>query len=405
MSLLSPIHHTFAPHVDWQYVCRTLAIVCAPWRWQRGPAQEQLKKVIKERFHADVFLFSCGREALLAILKAIALKKKDEIILQSYTCIVVPNAIKAANGVPVFADIDEDTLNLNLDSTEAAITNLTRAILCQHTFGIPSDTNALLALCSQYDIMLIEDCAHVLPDSIEADLAFLSFGRDKAISGITGGAVIVRSPQIAEKLKKLEEHAHRLSSLHIFRLLCYPLVYFVARPLYKLGIGKFLLKCAQLLGLLVPIVSRTEKAGAMESVLHALPNACAKLALFDWTRLHEKNEHRRRLTSLYLEEAKKNGWKYPSGITQDMTLQKFPLFARGADEIRKKLKRQNIHLDDGWTGCVICPSSSNLASLNYVPGSDPKAEAASEKILSLPTHPTMTRKQAIHLIGTLAYIY
>lgn len=401
MSLFSPIHHTFAPHADWQYVCRTFRVLLAPWKWQNGPAQENLKRAIAERFDADVFLFSSGREALLAILRALPIQKGEEVILQSYTCVVVPNAIRAAGGMPRFADTDEETLNINLESTEAAITNKTHAILCQHTFGIPSDTNALLMLCTQYDLTLIEDCAHVIPDTLDADIAFLSFGRDKAISGITGGAVISRNPQISATLKTLEPHAKKLPLFFIVRLLCYPIVYFAARPLFGLGIGKVILKCAQILGLLIPIVSKKEKEGAMGSTLHKLPNACAALALFDWNRLRAKNDHRRKLTKLYLEEAKKQGWNCPSTITKNMPLQKFPLFVKGADEIRRTLKRKNIHLDDGWTGCVICPPSSNLVSAQYVPGSDPKAEAAAKKILSLPTHPTMTEQQAKGMIKTL----
>lgn len=401
MSIFSPIHHTFAPHVDWQYVCRTFRVLLAPWKWQNGSAQQELKMAVSERFGADVFLFSSGREALLAILRALPIQKGEEVILQSYTCVVVPNAIRAAGAVPRFADTDEETLNLNLESTEAAITNETHAILCQHTFGIPSDTNALLALCAQYDLTLIEDCAHSIPDTLDADVAFLSFGRDKAISGITGGAVISRNPQISATLKALESHAKKLPPFFIVRLLCYPLIYFAARPLYGLGIGKMMLKCAQLLGLLIPIVSGKEKEGSMGSTLHKLPNACALLVLFDWKRLRAKNDHRRKLTKLYLEEAKKQGWNYPSAITEDMPLQKFPLFIKGADAVRRTLKRKNIHLDDGWTGCVICPPSSNLASAQYVPGSDPKAEAAAKKILSLPTHPTMSLKKAKQLLEVL----
>jgi dTDP-4-amino-4,6-dideoxygalactose transaminase len=136
-------------------------------------------------------------------------------------------------------------------------------------------------------------------------------------------------------------------------------------------------------------------------VLHKLPNACAALALQSFQRLKELNDHRRALTALYLKEGQKRGWLLLTGVTAGLPLQKFPIFVKGADETRGELRNHNIHLDDGWTGCVICPPGSNLASADYKPGSDPEAEAACEKILSLPTHPTMTERQAQYLAERL----
>ncbi|MBI3335992.1 DegT/DnrJ/EryC1/StrS family aminotransferase [Candidatus Peregrinibacteria bacterium] len=378
MNLFSPIHHLFAPHVDTAYLLQTFKLFFTPWKWRRGPESELLRAELSKKLHGDVFLFSSGREAFLALLTALNLRKGDEVIVQRYTCIVVLNAIKAAKGVTVYADIDLNTLNLNIQSTEDQISNTTRAIICQHTFGIPSDTTALQSLCEQYDIHLIEDCAHVIPETCEADFAFFSFGRDKAISGISGGAILSRNPEISTKLKEIEMSAEHRPLLFIKRLLCYPLIYSLARPLYRIGIGKVLLKCAQILGGLVPIVSQKEKNGSMDPRLFKIPNACAALALFDYKRLHEKNDHRRMLTEFYLKEAQKNGWKFPSRITEHMPLQKFPIFVNNADEIRKKLKRRNIHLSDGWENC---------------PG-----------ILNLPTHPTMSLKQAKNLSSLLTHL-
>lgn len=375
MNLFSPIHHLFAPHVDGGYLLQTLFILFQPWKWKTGVEREMLRRELSQKLHGDVFLFSSGREAFFALLRALHLRKGDEVIIQRYTCIVVPNAIKTANGTVVYADIDLNTLNLDMEHTEEQISNATRAIVCQHTFGIPSDTTALAALCDQYDIHLIEDSAHVIPETIEANYAFFSFGRDKAICGITGGAVLSRSPEISAKLKTFEEQANAHSLLFIKRLLCYPILYTLARPLYGIGIGKALLKGAQWCGFLIPIVSKKEKRGSMDPILFRLPNACAALALFELKRLDKKNAHRRILTKFYLDQAKKNGWRFPSYITQNMALQKFPIFVKNPDDIRKKLKRQNVHLSDGWENC---------------PG-----------ILTLPTHPTMSLKQAKRLVSLL----
>src|SRR3989338_3698878 len=189
MSLLHPIHHTFAPHVNLAYAARSIALLAAPWTWRTGRSGPSLTEELSCRFAADTFLFLSGREALCALLQALPLQDGDEVIVQGYTCVVVPNAIEAAGGVPVYADIDRDTLNLNARTVAPHITPRTRAIICQHTFGIPALAEELKKLCVRHGLLLIEDCAHVMPDATgpadvgaHGNFVFFSFGRDKALS-------------------------------------------------------------------------------------------------------------------------------------------------------------------------------------------------------------------------------
>lgn len=403
--IFHPVHHTFAPHVDAAYAWATLKLLFQPWKWQKGKETDELSTALAERFHADVDLFASGREALLALIQSLGIGKGDEVVIQSYTCLVVPNAITATRATPVYADIDPETLNLTPETVERVISNRTKAIICQHTFGIPADTERLRDLCDQYELPLIEDCAHIIPDSEgpkeigrHGDYLILSFGRDKAISGITGGALVVKNKNTAchgEKFFSQYDTA-LLSNFYIFRLLLYPLLYWIARPPYGLGIGKILLWLAAKCGLLVPIVTKGEKTGHMTTTLHTIPNACAALALTQFKQLQVINDHRRTLTKFYLQACKEHGWQVLEGITEDLPLQKFPTFIPSppleggqktyADHLRSLLKRKNIHLSDGWTGCAICPSS---------------AEGMAASILSLPTHPTTTMKQAQKLLSLL----
>ncbi|MDD5103945.1 MAG: aminotransferase class I/II-fold pyridoxal phosphate-dependent enzyme [Candidatus Peribacteraceae bacterium] len=408
MSFFHPIHHTFAPHVNGAAVLRTLSLLLQPWKWREGPERETLRKELTRRYSADVFLFASGREALAALLMALKGPERAEIIVQAFTCLVVPNAIQAAGKVPVYADIEQDTLNLDVADVERRITPRTQAIICQHTFGIPADTYKLRALCDRYGLLLIEDCAHVMPDETgpqtigkDGDFMLLSFGRDKAISGVTGGAMLSKRPDISVSLRAQEGDAISLSLLRIKRLLFYPLVYFVARPLYGIGLGKPLLWLARKIGALVPILTKEEKQGRMDARLHRLPNACASLALAGLRDLTAINDHRRALTKYYFAEAARHRWTFPKAIHPDLPLQKFPLFTKNAEGIRRSLKKQNIHLQDGWSGCTICPPGSPMEEASYRPGSDPRAESSAQQILNLPTHPTMTKEQARMLVDKL----
>ncbi|MDD5041556.1 MAG: DegT/DnrJ/EryC1/StrS family aminotransferase [Candidatus Peribacteraceae bacterium] len=416
MPLFRPIHHTFAPHVNAGYVLRTLALLLKPWKWREGPERETLRAALARQYDADVSLFASGREALVALFRSLKSPDHAEVIVQAYTCVVVPNAMLAAGMHPVYADVEAETLNLDPADVERRLTPRTRAVICQHTFGIPADTHKLRALCDRYGLLLIEDCAHILPDDQgpatigkDGDFLLLSFGRDKAISGITGGAILSRRPAVSVQLRAEEGAATALSLFRIKRLLLYPLVYAVARPLYGIGLGKALLILARAIGALVPILTSAEKNGTMSPTLHTLPNACAALALAELHRLKAINDHRRRLTALYLTETYKlqaTGYRLsiPKAVHPDLPLQKFPLFVKDAERIRRALKQKNIHLQDGWSGCVICPPGSAMEHECYVPGSDPAAEAAAGQILSLPTHPTMTEKLASELVRELSGI-
>lgn len=373
-----------------------------PWRYRHGPSIEKLRSALKEKFHASVSLFSSGREGLLALLRALDVRPGQEIIVQGYTCIVVPNAIHAAGAVPVYADIDPETLNLTRASVEAVITDRTKAIICQHTFGIPAPLKQLRELCDERDIVLIEDCAHILPDAkgptgvgSTGEYAILSFGRDKAISGVSGGAIIARSPAVATILRELERTALPLSRWTTAMLLEYPSrMHSIVRPLAGTMFLKPILWLLQRLRMIVPVVTKEEKAGHMSPVLHKIPNVCAELALASLQKLPSLNERRRTLTSFYLTHGRKHAWPIPDGITADLPLQKFPLFVTGAPKKRAELLKSNIHLDDGWTGCVICPESVSLEAAGYEWGKDPLAEQTCKHILNLPTHPTMTLYKA-----------
>lgn len=403
-----PIHHTFAPLADTRQCAQALGLLLRPWRWQHGTEVSAFERALEQRFKGDAFLYASGREALFALLKALKIPSGAEIIVQGYTCVVLPNAIHAAGEVPVYVDIDPDTLNMTVEEVARAITTHTAAVICQHTFGIPAPAAALQELCQRHRIPLIEDCAHVFPDGRgpeeigrHGEFLILSFGRDKAISGITGGAVLSRRPSTSQELRTLQ---HRLSDLpchRIGRLLLYPLLYALAHPLYGIGVGKVLLWLCAKIRLLVPILEKEEKAGFLSPLLHHMPEACAALALAQLKRLEHLNNRRRALTAYYLEEGRRRGWPMLQGIRDDLPLQKFPMFVKNADRIRATLKHRNIHLDDGWTGCVICPPSVEPAECDYTPGTDPLAEEAAEKILSLPTHPTMTLRQARYLVHHL----
>lgn len=404
---MKPIHHTFAPHVDAKYVRWALLALLNPLAWRKGSGTADLAATLGRWFEGECTLFFSGREALLALFNACEFEHGSEIVIQGYTCVALPNAIHAAGYTPIYVDTDPQTLNLDTDSLKSKITHRTKAIICQHTFGMVADTVTLRDIADQHNLMLIEDCAHIIPDvtgpkSIgkQADAIMVSFGRDKAASGITGGALITKHPSLTVGVAAQADQRRHVSPLTVARLLMYPLLYGIARPIYTLG-GKALLWIAGKIGLLIPVLTGEEKQGHQPTALRHMPNACAGIVRKQLRFFHSLNNHRRLLTAKYIAAAKEYSWNVPRQLSEHFPLQKFPIYVADADAVRAALKTKNIYLDDAWTGAAVCPRNVDQEAAGYLSGTCPRAERIDREILCLPTHPTMTEQQADKLIRIL----
>jgi dTDP-4-amino-4,6-dideoxygalactose transaminase len=100
-----------------------------------------------------------GTDALHLALLAAGIGAGDEVITTSFTFIATAEAIRYVGATPVYVDIKADTLNIDADLIEAAITDKTRAIIPVHLFGQPADMNKIMSLADKHKLLVIEDCA------------------------------------------------------------------------------------------------------------------------------------------------------------------------------------------------------------------------------------------------------
>ena len=100
-----------------------------------------------------------GTSALELSLEAVGVGPGDEVIVPSFTFIATATAVSVLGAVPVFADVDDETLTLDPHSVERLITPKTKAIIPVHVFGQPADMDPLLALAKAKGLFVIEDCA------------------------------------------------------------------------------------------------------------------------------------------------------------------------------------------------------------------------------------------------------
>jgi len=136
----------------------------------------------------------------------------DEVILPSYTFVSTANAFVLRGGVPVFVDIREDTLNLNENLLEAAITPRTKAIVPVHYAGVACEMDKILAIAQAHRLLVIEDAAQGLMSSYQGKalgslghLGAISFHETKNVISGEGGALLVNSPELVERAEVVWE--------------------------------------------------------------------------------------------------------------------------------------------------------------------------------------------------------
>jgi dTDP-4-amino-4,6-dideoxygalactose transaminase len=148
---------------------------------------------------------STGTSALWVALKAAGIQAGEEVIVPAYTFIATASAVILANAVPVFIDIDPETLNMDPDLIEAAITSKTRAIIPVHVGGNPADMDRILEIARRHDLKVIEDAAqahgaewnHQKVGALGLGGVF-SFQSSKNMTAGEGGAIVTNDASFAE---------------------------------------------------------------------------------------------------------------------------------------------------------------------------------------------------------------
>lgn len=136
----------------------------------------------------------------------------DEVVLPSYTFVSTANAFVLRGAVPVFVDIEPETMNLDADLIEGAITERTRAIVPVHYAGVGCDMQRILGLAEQHGLRVIEDAAQGLNATQDGrhlgtigDLGCLSFHETKNCIAGEAGALIINDPALIERAEILRE--------------------------------------------------------------------------------------------------------------------------------------------------------------------------------------------------------
>ncbi|MFH1714557.1 MAG: aminotransferase class I/II-fold pyridoxal phosphate-dependent enzyme [Candidatus Nealsonbacteria bacterium] len=402
-----PISISLSPNTETDDVWLAFRLIFQPWLWISGRAPERLEERFKEYIglkHA--FSFNSGRSSFLAVLSALELDKGSEILLQAFTCNAACNPVIWSGLKPVYVDCSEDTFNIDTEDLKRKITKNSRAVVVQHTFGLPADLDEVLDICRENNLILIEDCAHSLGAEYKGrkvgnfgKVSFFSFSRDKVISSVYGGMAATNDDELAERIKEYQIKSGFPSPLWILQQIVHPVsMNWKILPTYRF-FGKYLLVLAQKINFLSKAVIKKEKKGLKPGYFpKRMPSGLAILADNQFKKVDRFNSHRKKIAEFYKKELIGTPFKLPS--ESDQIYLRFVLKHKEAHDIIKKAWKLNLLIGD-WYTFPIVPPDTDLDKMGYVLGSCKTAERLSKETFNLPTHINISKEQARVVVNFL----
>lgn len=178
-----------------------------------GPYTEKCSKLMKEKFYAEHVLLTTSCTHALEMAAFLAdIKPGDEVIMPSYTFVSTANAFVLRGAKIVFVDIRPDTMNLDEEKIEAAVTERTKAIVPVHYAGVSCEMDRIMEIAKRYGLLVIEDAAQGVNAFYKGralgtigDYGCYSFHETKNYTMGEGGALLFTDPDKLEEAEILRE--------------------------------------------------------------------------------------------------------------------------------------------------------------------------------------------------------
>lgn len=199
-----------APDVQEEEIEMATAVLRTP-HLSLGPKLEEFEHAIARYIGTENAIgVSSGTAGLHLCVRGLGIGAGDEVIVPSFAFIAVANALRYENAIPVFVDIEAETLNLDVGRIEAAVTPRTKAILVVHTFGCPAELSKILDIARRHHLRVIEDACEAIGAEYEnrkvgglGDAGVFGFYPNKQITTGEGGVVVTGDPRLASLIRAL----------------------------------------------------------------------------------------------------------------------------------------------------------------------------------------------------------
>ena len=212
-----PVRETLLPYghqsIDEEDIQAVVSVLQSDWI-TTGPKVNEFEEAFASRIGAKhAVAFSSGTAALHGAAYAAGLQPGDEAITTPMTFCATANCILYQGATPVFADVTDDTLNINPQDVASRITEKTKAIIPVDYSGHPADLDPILELAEEKDLIVIEDACHALGAEYKGrkvggicDMTVFSFHPVKHITTGEGGMVTTENGEMAARLRLFRNH-------------------------------------------------------------------------------------------------------------------------------------------------------------------------------------------------------
>ncbi len=347
-------------------------------------------------FSGDIFFYWKARIGLFTLLNAMDIKPGDEVILPAFTCVVVPNAILYLGATPIYVDVYADTYNFDIKQIKKVITDRTKVIICQNTFGLSSNLEELDALAKEHDLFTIEDCTHGfggtyndIPNGLSCDAAIYSTQWNKPFSTGIGGFSIIKDTEMSKKVSELNKQLMPPTWKELLNL---KLLFFTKRYLLNNYTYWPLVKFYRWLSHNTNIIgsSTSEEITSLkipDDYFKSFSEVQAKEGLRNITKLEDdliKRKNNALIYTNYLKKIKKN--HVAKELFNNHSFLKYPLLVKDRDEFMKLATNARIALGE-WFTSPLHPVQGDLSLWQLNKDSYPIATYLSDHVVNLPTTP------------------
>ena len=202
-----------APDIDESDVAAVTAVLRSG-QLARGPKAEEFERAVAGYVGVPhAVAVSSGTAALHLLIRALGIGAGDEVIVPSYTFCATVNALLYEGAVPVFADVDSETGNIDTGDIEHRITPRTRAVMVVDAFGYPADWEGIERVARDHWLEIIDDACEAIGAEYNGrrigsfgDGAAFAFYPNKQITTGEGGMIVTANPRVAKLARSMRNH-------------------------------------------------------------------------------------------------------------------------------------------------------------------------------------------------------
>ena len=347
-----------------------------------GPRVDEFENKVKELVNVKYAVaVNSGTAALHLALYALNLKSTDEVIVTTMSFTASSNAIVYCGAIPIFCDIEEETMNIDATKIEALINEHTRAVVVVDFAGQPCDYHTILSIIKKYNLVLIEDAAHSFGCRISqcpnnpyigsfADMTTFSFHPVKNITTCEGGMIVTNNETYYKHMKTNRNHGisvdyeeREKNGSHHYNIASLGYNYRIPDVLCAMGI------------------SQLQK-------IHAFISRRNEIANIYNTKFYELNEYFQPLTQ-----------KYDSAYHIYIIKLNLHKLTKSRDEIFKALHAEGLGVNVHYKPIHL--HTFYMTQYKTYKGLMPIAEKVYDQIITLPLFPTMTNNDINDVIDSV----